>query len=107
MACDAVRLADRVDGVAVEVRYGRAMEFVGGTCVKLHVARQSNHVGTGLLQGFADISGFKLGEVFGVFKDKLADLRKDAATFGGGQAAPVSCKGRFSGGHTKTAEETQ
>ena len=90
MAGDAVRLAQRVDGVAGEVGDGLAGQLVGGAAVELEVARQRPGVGARLGQRLADVAGLEPGQLLGALLDQPADAREQAAALGGGRPAPVA-----------------
>ena len=49
MRGNAMRFAQGVDGVAVQIRDGLAVDFICRAAVKLHVARQGHCVSASLL----------------------------------------------------------
>ncbi|OIQ71880.1 hypothetical protein GALL_464990 [mine drainage metagenome] len=83
MAGDAMRFAQGVDGVASQIGDRLAHQLIGGTGVKLHIARKGECVGLGLFQWFADIQRLNQRQIIGAGGDQLADAGKDATTLGG------------------------
>jgi len=63
-----LRLANREHGVAVLVGNGFTHELVCRAGVKLKVTCDGGDIGTGLLQGFAAVLRFELGQLFGVIE---------------------------------------
>ena len=94
-----MRLAQGVDGVAVEIGDGLAHHLVGGAAVELHVAGESHGVGAGLLQWLADVERLDAGEVVDALEHEAADAGKDAAALGRGRPAPDAIEGGAGGGH--------
>ena len=57
-----VWFAQGVNGVALHIRNGFAMHFIGGTTVKFHIPRHGDGVISGLGQGLANIGRLDLGQ---------------------------------------------
>jgi len=94
-----MRLAQSVDGVAVEIGNGRAMQLVRRATVEFHVARQCHGVGAGLLQGLANIHRFQPRQRVDVLQDQCADLGQDAPPLRRGHARPWAVQRGAGGGH--------
>ena len=73
------------------------MDLVRRTAVKLHIARQRDHIGTRLFQRLADIKRFEFGQGIDVFQHLLPDPCKDAAAFEIRELPPVGCQRRLGG----------
>ncbi len=89
VAGDAVRLAQSVNGVAVEVGDRLAHDLVGGAAVELHVTRHRQRVGAPLPDRFADVEGLQPGELLDAGPDEIAEPRQEAAAFGRAEPPPV------------------
>ena len=98
VAGNAMRLAQRVDGVAIEIGDSLAHDFVGGAAVKFHIAGEGESIGARLLQRLADIQCFYAGEIVDALEHEASDTGKDAAAFGGGRLAPRAGEGGLRGG---------
>ena len=61
-AGDAMRLAQREDGVVGEIGNGLAMQLVRRAGIEFQIARQRQRVGARLLQRLADVAGFQFGQ---------------------------------------------
>ena len=90
MGGDAMRLAQRIDRVIVEIGNGLAHQLVSRAGIEFQIARQHHGVGARLLQGFAHIAGFHLGQGVDARLHDLAHARQDAAPFGGVEGAPCA-----------------
>ena len=90
MAGDAVRLAQGVDGVAVEIGDGRTVHLVRRAGVELQVARERHGVGAGLPERLADVAGLEQREFVRARQHALADAGEDAAALGRRQASPLA-----------------
>ena len=99
VAGDAVRLAQGVDGIAIEIGDGLAMHLIGGAAIELHVAGEGDCIGAGLFERLADIEGFEPGEVVDALEHHAADAGENAAALGSGRAAPGAGEGGAGGGH--------
>ena len=89
VAGDAVRLAQSVNGVAVEVGDRLAHHLVGGAAIKLHVTGHRQRVGAALPDRLADIEGFQLREFLDARFDQFAEPKKEPAALGRAEPAPV------------------
>ena len=85
-----MRLAQRIDGVAVEIGDRLAHHLVGGAAVELHVARQRQRVGAALLDRLADIDRLDPREVLDATADELGELREKSAALGRGEPPPFA-----------------
>ena len=85
MAGHAVRLAQRVDGVAVEIGDRLAHHLVGRPGVEFHVARHRDRVGAGLLERLADVERLDPRQVVDAGEDQIGKPRQQAAALGGGE----------------------
>ena len=90
MAGHAVRLAQGVDGVAVEIGDGLAENLVGRAGVELHVARHRQRVGPALFQRLADVERLDPGEIVGPRLHEIAERQHQASALGCGELSPVS-----------------
>ena len=97
MTGDAVRLAQGVDRVAVEIGDRFAHHLVGRAGVKLHVARHRQRVRASLLQGLADVERLDMRELIDPFVDQFGELREQPPALGRGEPAPVPCERPFGG----------
>ena len=92
MAGHPVRLAQSVDGVALEIGDGFAHQFVGRAAVKLHVARHRQRIRAALLQGFADVERLDMSKLVDSFGDQFGELREQPSALSRGQLAPSAAK---------------
>ena len=90
VAGDAMRFAQRIDGVAVEIGDRLAHHLVGGAAVELHVARHRQRVGAALLDRLADIDRLDPREVFDAGADELGELHEQPAALGRGEPSPFA-----------------
>ena len=89
MAGDAVRLAQRVDRVAVQIGDRLAHHLVGGAAVEFHVTRHRKGVGAPLLDRLADVESLDPGKVLDARLDEFAEPGQQPAALRCGQSAPV------------------
>ena len=90
-----MRLAQGVDGVAVEIGDGLAGQLVRSAAVELHVARERLRVGAGLGQRLADIARLKPREILDPLLDQPSDPREDAPALRRRSAAPGAVRRRL------------
>ncbi len=98
MAGHAMRLAQGVDRVAVEIGNGFAHHLVGRAAVEFHVARHRQRVGASLLQRLADVERLDVREFVDPLLDEFGELGHEPSALGRGQLAPLPGKralGRF------------
>ena len=95
MAGDAVRLAQNVDGVAVEKRNDLAVQLVGGAAVELEIARSGHDVGATGRDRLAGVPGFDLCQLFEVLLDQAPPALQDAAALRSGRLAPRAVQRRL------------
>ena len=92
MSGDAVRLAQGVDRVAVEVRDRFAHDLVGRAGVKFHIARHRQRVGARLLQRLADVERLDARELLDPGADQIGELQEQSPALGRGEPSPRAMK---------------
>ena len=90
VAGDAVRLAQRHDGVAVEVGQRLAVQLVGRPRVELAVAGERGGVAPGLPEGLAHVTRLEHGERLGVLADEDREPGEKTPAIDGRGAPPVT-----------------
>ena len=88
-----MRLAQRVDGVAVEIGDRLAHHLVGGAAVEFHVAGHRQRVGARLLERLADVDRLDQREIVGAGANELAELAQQAPALGRREASPGAGEG--------------
>lgn len=99
VASHAMGFAHRHHGVAVLVRDGVAQQLVGSTGIKLKIANHGRCIGAGLAEGLAAVTGFKLGQFFGMVLQSVSQFHQQSPTLGGRQSTPSALIGTTGGLH--------
>ncbi len=92
MAGHPMRLAQGIDGVAVEIGNGLAHQLVGRAGVKFHVARHRQGVRAALPQRLADVERLDFGELLDPARDAFAEPHHQPPALGRGEPPPVAGK---------------
>ena len=90
-----MRLAQGVDGVAIEIGDRFAHHFVGRAAIELHVAGHRQRVGAALLQGLADIERLDAGKFVDSLADQPGELHEQPPALGRGELSPFAGKRAF------------
>ena len=93
----AMRFAQGIDGVAVEIRDGLAMYLVRRAAVEFAVARKGDCIGAGLGDGFADVEGFKCRQQVSMVQHKLAEAGEATASLQRAHLAPRAVQSGLGG----------
>ncbi len=101
MAGHAMRLAQGIDGIAVQIGDGVAHDLVGGTAIEFHIAGQSDRIGARLCQRLSDIARFEFCQCVGLRQHSLAYAGQDAATLCRSHPSPVSGAGGMGGSDSR------
>ena len=93
MPGDPMRLAQGIDGVAVQIGDGFTRDLVGRPAVKFHVAGKRHGICARLTERLAHVMRFDHGKCVHMLQNAATNIGQEAATFRGCHPTPVRGSG--------------